>query len=183
MSKPVKNLITDQYRDLFGSMDGAILVDIRGVDSNTTNGFRAALGKKNVKITVVKNSLAKRAFGSGKLEPLGQWVEGSNTLIYPTDEDTSIVSIARELLDWAKKIEKMQFKAAVMDGISFGPTELRKLSEYPTKEEAQAKVVTMLLSPGRNIAGAIKSPGSKIASILKTIEEKLEKGEAITKIA
>jgi large subunit ribosomal protein L10 len=183
MSKPVKNLITDQYRDLFGGINGAVLVDIRGVDSNTTNGFRAALGQKNVKITVVKNSLAKRAFDGGVLEPLGQWVEGSNTLVYPTDEETSVVQIARELLDWAKKIEKLQFKGAVMDGITFGPNEIKKLSEYPTKEEAQAKVVTMLLSPARNLVGAIKSPASNLAGILKTIQEKLEKGEAIAKIA
>ena len=50
-------------------------------------------------------------------------------------------------------------------------------------EEAQAKVVTLLLSPARNLVGAVKAPAGNIAGILKTIQEKLEAGEEIKKVS
>ena len=39
----------------------------------------------------------------------------------------------------------------------------------------------MLLSPARNLVGAVKAPAGNIAGILKTIQEKLEAGETIAK--
>jgi len=182
MSKPVKNLITEEYKRRFEGLSGAVLVDVRGMQSNDNNNFRNGLAKKQIKITVVKNSQAQRAFEGTDLEGLSDLVEGPSALVYPVDSDASVVSVARELLDWAKKLDKLQFRGAILDGIKFGPTEIEALSKYPTKEEAQAKVVTLLLSPARNLVGAVKSPANNLAGILKTIQEKLEKGEAIARV-
>lgn len=181
MSKPVKNLITQSYANRFEGVTGAVLVDIRGISSNNTNAFRADLAEKNIKITVVKNSLAKRAFEGTDIEGINELIDGGSAMIYPTSEETSVVNVARELLDWAKKLEKLEFRGAILDGIKFGPDEIKKLSEYPTKEEAQATVVTLLLSPARNLVGAVKAPAGNIAGILKTLQEKLEAGETIAK--
>jgi len=70
-----------------------------------------------------------------------------------------------------------------MEGIIFGADEVEKLSKYPTKEEAQAQIIQVVLSPGSEIAGALVGSGNAIAGILATMEEKLEKGEEIAKIA
>ena len=43
-------------------------------------------------------------------------------------------------------------------------------------------MVTLLLSPHKNIVGCAKSPGSKLLGVVKTIEEKLEAGETIAKV-
>lgn len=181
MSKPIKNLITKAYADRFEGVTGAVLVDIRGVEANDNNAFRADLATKSIKVTVVKNSLARKAFEGSDLEGLNDMINGPSAMVYPVSEETSVVNVARELLDWAKKLEHLEFRGAILDGIQFNADEIKKLSEYPTKEEAQAKVVTMLLSPGRNLVGAIKSPASNIAGILKTVQEKLEAGETIAK--
>lgn len=181
MSKPVKNLITDQYKSLFENVTGAVVVDIRGIPANTTNEMRAGLAGKDIKITVVKNSLAKRAFTGHGLEAIGDVLEGGCTMVYPSSDNASAVVVARELLDWAKKVKDLKFRGAVLDGIVFGPNDIKKLSEYPTKAEAQAKVVQLLLSPAQNLVSAILAPGRNIAGIVKTIQTKLEAGETIAK--
>ncbi|MEM9420588.1 MAG: 50S ribosomal protein L10 [Planctomycetota bacterium] len=181
MSKPIKNLITKAYAQRFEGVTGAVLLDIRGVEANDNNALRNELASKQIKITVVKNSLARKAFEGTDLEGLNGMIQGPSAMAFPVSDDISVVNVARELIDWAKKLEHLEFRGAILDGIQFGPDEIKKLSEYPTKEEAQAKVVTMLLSPGKNLAGAIKSPASNIAGILKTIQEKLEAGETVGK--
>ena len=181
MSKPVKEMITAEYRDLFAGVTGAVVVDIRGIEANTTNTMRRELADKQLRVTVVKNSLARKAFESGDLEGLAPMLKGGSTLVYPTGEDASVVSAARELIEWAKKTPELEFKGALMAGISFGADEIKKLSEYPTKEEAQAKVVQILLTPAQNLVGAAVAPGRNLAGIVKTIQEKLEAGETIAK--
>src|SRR5690606_14139292 len=110
------------------------------------------------------------------LEKIGQLMVGPSALVYGGE---SVVDIARELIDKAKGNDKLQFKGALLEGQLFGPTEIEALSKFPTREEALAKAVGSILSPGSNLAGAILGPGRKVASLVKAIEEKLEKGEAV----
>lgn len=181
MSKPVKNLITQSYQSKFADLTGAVLVDVRGVNAEDNNRMRSGLADKQIKVTVVKNSLAKRALGDGDLAPLGDFLDGPSALVYPVSEDTSVVSIARELITWAKEVQNLEFKGALMEGITFGPDEIEALSKYPTKEEAQAQVVQLLLSPAQNLVGQIVGPGRKVASLVDAIRQKLEDGEEIKK--
>ena len=59
---------------------------------------------------------------------------------------------------------------------------LRESGALYAREEAQAQIVQLLLSPAGQVIGAATSAGGSIAGILKTMEEKLEKGEAIAKV-
>ncbi len=182
MSKPVKNLIVDSYKKRFEGLTGAVLIDIRGIKSNDNNTLRHGLAQKQIRVTVVKNSLARRSFEGTELTPLDDLIDGSVALAYPVSDDVSVVSVARELVDVAKTIN-FEFRGALMDGIVFGPDQIKELSQYPTKEEAQAQVVQLLLSPAQKLVGSVLGPGRKVASLVKAIEEKLEKGETIARKA
>ncbi|MFA9477987.1 50S ribosomal protein L10 [Phycisphaerales bacterium AB-hyl4] len=179
MSKPVKNLIVDTYKKRFEGVSGAVLVDVRGVDSNTNNRFRADLGGKQIKVTVIKNSLAKKAFENTDMAAINELLDGSVAVVYPAEGDQTVVNVARELITWAKEIPSLEFKGALMEGMTFGADEIDALSKYPTREEAQAQVVQILLTPAQNLVGAALGPGRKVASLVKAVEEKLEKGEEI----
>ncbi len=181
MSKPVKNLIIEEYKQRFNELGGAVLIDIRGMESNDNNQLRDDLAKKGMRVTVVKNTLLKAATADTAIENVKEVIDGSCAMVYGVAEDVSVVSVARELIDAAKAIE-FDFRGAVLDGIVFGAKEVEALSKYPTRQEAHAKIVQVFLSPGANLAGAAKGPASAIASILKTVEEKLEKGETIAKV-
>ncbi len=177
MSKPVKNLITDTYRRKFADMEGTVLIDIRGVEANDVNRLRAGLAQKQIKITVVKNSLVKKAIEGTALANLERLIDGPSAMVY----GDSPVIVARELVNWAKQIEQLDFKGALMEGTVFGPEQFDALSKYPTRAEARAQAVQIILSPAQNLVGSILSPGRKIGALVKAIEEKLEKGEEIKK--
>jgi len=177
MSKPVKNLIVESYRKRFSDLDGAVMIDMRGIASNQNNAMRHTLAQQQIRITVVKNGLAKRAWNNTPLANLSNLLEGSCAIAYGSD---SVVNIARALIDQAKQID-LAFKGALMEGQIFKADQIEALSKYPTREEAQGQVIAIVLAPAGQILGAALSGGSQIASILKTIEETLEKGQAIKK--
>lgn len=180
MSKPVKELIIDAYKGKFDDVTGALVLDIRGLTSNDNNTLRRGLQAKQIRVTVVKNSLARKSFGGTALEPIAPALEGPSALAY----GESVVDVAREIIEWTKKIKTIALKGAVLDGMYFaGPEGVKRLSQFPTREEAQAKVVTLILSPARKVVGCAVSPGSKLMGIVKEIQERLEKGEAIAKVS
>ena len=94
------------------------------------------------------------------------------------------MDLARDLVKWARTVEKFIFKAAILEGVVYeGKAGVTQLSKMPTREEAQSNVVTLVLSPGRNLLGAVKGPGGRVMGIVKEIESRLEKGETISAIS
>lgn len=180
MSKAVKTLMIRDYKTKFEGVNDAVLVSLRGVGGIDTNKMRTALAKKNIKVTMVRNNLAKHAFKDTGLKGLESLLAGSSSIAYSTE---SVVDVARELITFAKKLEKLELRAAVLDGVVFeGKKGVEQLSKFPTRTEALGQTVTLILSPARKLMGQIKGPGGKVMSLVKTVQDKLEKGETIAKI-
>jgi large subunit ribosomal protein L10 len=180
MSRPIKQLIIQEYKRRFDGVDDALLVDIRGIDANDNNQLRLGLLKKNIRVTVIRNTLAQDAFEGTGLAGLAPGLTGPTALCYGGE---SVVNVARELVAWAKKVKKLDLKGAILDGEYFeGDAGVRELSKFPTREEAQAKVVQIVLSPGGNLVGAATAPGANLLAIIKEIETRLEDGKTIEKV-
>jgi large subunit ribosomal protein L10 len=181
MSKPVKEMIVAEYKRRFDGVSSGLLIDIRGIEANKNNELRVDLLNKDIHITVLKNSLAKTAFQDTDLEGLTEYIEGPTAFAFGGN---SVVEVARNLVDWAKKIKKLELKAAVLDGQFFEGTDgVKRLSNFPTKEESQGIVVQLLLSPAGNVVKAATSPGGNIVGIVKEMSSMLEDGKTIEKIA
>jgi large subunit ribosomal protein L10 len=144
-----------------------------------TTKLRGTLAKKKIKITVLRNSLARKAFQGTSLEQLGELMSGATALAHGGE---SVIEVARLIVEAMGKMPALELKGAILDGIVFkGKAGVTELSKYPTKDEAIAQAVTLIISPGRKLLAAIQGPGSGVAGIIKAIETKLEKGEAIAK--
>ena len=180
MSKPVKEMMIREYQDLLGDHEDALVIGMRGISSNDTNSIRSGLAEKEIKVTVVRNKLFGQAFGESGLAPLSEVLVGANALAYGAE---SVVEVAREIVEIVKKFPGVELKGAVLDGMLFeGDDGVRALSKYPTRDEAIAKDVALILGPGSKLVASLKGPGANLAGILKAIEAKLEDGEAIAKV-
>lgn len=180
MSKPVKEMMMRQYRETFADVNDALLVDIRGIEANDNRDLRADLAKKQIRITVVKNHLARKVFADGALAPITELIDGPTAMVYGGE---SVVDVARAIIDHAKKLENLEVKGALMEGTVFQADEVVRLSQFPTRVEAQAEIVQLLISPAAQIIGAATSAGHDIAGVLSSMIEKLESGEELKKVA
>lgn len=184
MSKLVKNLITKNYQDKFVDRDGLVVINFRGIKSNDNVAMRAALAEKGLKVTVVKNSQAKRATEGTGLEVVRDMLDGSVAFVYTIDPEGSVVNVARTLVDAKKTNDLIDIRGAVMENSIFADEKaVEALSKYPTREEAIALLAGALLgpastlskvmtSPGENLGGALKAGAGMIPNLLKAIEEK-----------
>ncbi len=176
MSKKVKSLIEKEMSDRFKDLDGVAVINPRGIAATKTNMIRRRLREKGLRMSVVQNTLAKRAVGNSKIKGFEPLLDGPSAVIYGK---ASISAIARLLLEEKKNDEKLELRGMFFDGeVYIGENGVEQVSKLPTREEAISSVVALILTPGKNLAGALKGPGGKLGSILKTIEEKAKAKEA-----
>ena len=80
---------------------------------------------------------------------------------------------AKIIKDFRKEREKPLLKAAFIDSdVYLGDEQIDYLSKIKSKEEVIGDVIALLQSPAKNVIGALKSGGGKLAGILKTLSEK-----------
>ncbi len=180
MSKTVKSMIMRDYTTRVGDIKDGMLISIRGLKAIDTTKLRNNLAKQKVKVTVIRNSLAKKQFKGTSFEKLETLLTGPSALVL---SQTSVVEAARSIVGLLKDFPTLELKGAILDGTLFeGKKGVEELSKYPTREEAIGQAVTLIVSPGKKLLAQVKGPGSNVAGIIKAIESKLEKGEAIAKV-
>ena len=169
MSKPIKELVRKELISRFQGITSLAVVGFTGVNAVTNNMIRARLRDKGIRLTVVKNIMARQAFKEVGLAQAGDMLDGPCAV---TSGGDNVVSMVRELLEISKEVPALAVKAALLEGEVFGSERIVELSKYPTRDEAIAAVAACAMSPARKLAGCVMAPGGKIAGILKTLEEK-----------
>ena len=173
MSKPVKGLIRKELVKKFDGLTSLAVVGFTGIDAVTTCRIRGRLGQKDIRLAVVKNSIARQAFKEVGLAEAGKLLDGPCAIAFATDcDDVEVVKVIRELLAIGKESPTLTVKAAVLEGEVFGPDRIDQLSKYPTRQEALAILASCVLSPGAKLAGCVVSPAAKVAGLIKAIKEK-----------
>ena len=173
MSKKVKSLIEQELTSKLKDVDAVAVLNPRGLNATRNNAIRRKLHEQGARMTVVKNTLAKRAAGDGKLKGFDSLLEGPSAVIYG---DVSIAQIARLLLEEKKTDDKLELRGVFFDGELYeGQEGVERVSKLPTREEAIAQLVALALSPGKNLGGIFKGQAGKVAALIKAVEEKAEK--------
>jgi large subunit ribosomal protein L10 len=176
MSKKVKNLIQSETANRLKGIDAVAVISPRGISAIKNNLIRRKLREKGLRMTVVKNTLAKRAVGDdSKIKGFDALLDGPSAVIYGK---ASIATIARLLMDEKKTDEKLELKGIFFDGEAYvGEKGIEKVSKFPTREEALGQVVALILAPGQKLGGIFKGQAGKVAALIKAVEEKAKDKE------
>jgi len=168
MSKFVKEMIISEIESRIGDVRDFVVVDSAKLDAITDNGFRLELQGKGIATLTVKNSLARRAFANAGIEGLEHVLNGPSTLVWGGED---IVSLSKEMAKWASKIEELAIKGGVTEGTALTSDDVKVLSKSPGRMELIGEIVSRILGPGAQLAGAINGPASTLAGQIKTISE------------
>jgi large subunit ribosomal protein L10 len=149
------------------------ITDVSELNAEDTSKLRRACFKKEVRLSVVKNKLLKKAMERSEKE-LGELVE---TLAGPTAvmfSDTGNVP-AKVIKDFRKSSEKPLLKGAYVEEMVYlGDDQIEALTNIKSKDELIADVIALLQSPAKNVVSALQSGGNILTGVLETLSEKSE---------
>ena len=171
MNKEEKNKIIRDIEDMLNENSNFYLADISGLNAEQNSALRRLCYKREVSLKVVKNTLLKKAFDNNNIDfsELNEVLVGNTSLMQAEVAN----SAAKVIKEFRKKNDKPILKAAhVEEALYIGDENLSSLASLKSKEELLGDIITLLQSPAKNVISALNSGGSKLAGIIKTLEEK-----------
>jgi large subunit ribosomal protein L10 len=173
MSKEIKQLEMTSLRETFQDVRDMVFLSIAKQDCQADNQMRTALRKKNIRLKMVKNSLARRVFDELGMKTERLW-EGPTFLAWGS---TSTADLSKELDALVKKNDKLKVKGVMAEGLEIT---FKQALAMPTRAEAIGRIVSLTLSPAARLAGQIIGPGSQLVGQIKMLAERGEKTERET---
>ena len=165
-----------EYGEKFSYAVVSILAVYRGLDVETMNGLRSELRKlEGGEFRVVKNSLCRRILDGTDQEPLNEHLYGPTSVYFGYDDP---VAPAKALVDFAKKNDAFELKAAYYDGRLLLPDDIKALSQMPSKAELQAMLLGLLSAPPRNFVNLLANVPRGLVNVLNARKQELEEGAA-----
>ena len=172
MKKEVKDTIIVELGEKLKKYADFYLVDISGVNANDTSDLRRKCFKNEIKLTVVKNTLLRKAFEASEIdfEPLYEALKGNTAVMF-----CNTANVPAKLLKDYKKAGIPALKAAYAEeGMYVGADKLEELASIKSKNEVIADIVALLQSPAKNVISALQSGANTIHGVLKTLGERPE---------
>lgn len=169
MSKYVKELLISDIRQKIGDSRDMLVLNTSKIDAITANKLRIALGKKQIRLLSVKNTLAKKALSEVGISALDPFLDGPSTLVWGGED---VVALSKEIAKWAKDLEKLEIKGGAVEGTPLTAAQVDQLSKSPSREELLGQIVGLILSPGAQLSAALLGPGAKLASQVKKMADK-----------
>lgn len=173
MTRPEKAAVIDALTTTLQENDNLYLADLSGLNAFQTAQLRRACFKAGVSLSLVKNTLLKKAMEASEkdFEPLYEVLQGNSALMVAEKGNAPAKVIQR----FRKKQKKPLLKAAFIDtAIYTGDEHLEALVAIKSREELIGDVIASLQSPIQQLVSALRGQGEKIAGVLKTLSEKAE---------
>jgi large subunit ribosomal protein L10 len=167
--KEVVNILSEKVK----ASKAIVLADYRGLTVEQDTELRNALRKAGVEYKVYKNTLAKFAMKENGLEGLDSYLSGPTAIATSTSDP---VAPAKVLAEFAKKYEKLELKAGVVEGKVIDLNGVKALAELPSREVLIARVLAGFNTPITGLVTVLNGNIKGLVVALNAIAE--QKAEA-----
>jgi large subunit ribosomal protein L10 len=147
------------------------LMSFEGITVEKMTEFRLSLRKKDVKVKVLKNTLAKKIFGD-KHKDLLPHLKGTTLLAYGKDDP---VKTAKAVWEWVSQEDfKMTLKSGVALGNVVSKSEMERLSKLPGREQLLVSFLWALKHHPTRFVFGLKAAPQKLGYALGALKKKKE---------
>lgn len=162
LNRSEKEAVITEVTGLAAQAQTLVLAEYRGVTVAAMTKLRSEARKQGVSLSVLKNTLARRAVAGSAFEVVSDQMTGP--LIYGFSADA--VAAARVVADFAKTNDKLVIRGGAFAGKALDVNGVKQLASIPSKEVLLAQ-----------LCGLLKSPISRTAVVLGALAAK--KGEPV----
>jgi large subunit ribosomal protein L10 len=173
MQKADKERVVEELTERLRSAEALLVADYRGLTNSQLAGLRVELLKHGAKLTVVKNTLTRRAAEAAGSDALLAMLEGPTAIAF-VESDGNPVAVAKALSDAAKETKILTLRGGVLSGSSITGDEIERLAKLPPLDVLQAQLVGVIVAPLTQLAAVLNAPLQNLVGLIDARITQLE---------
>ena len=166
-----KKAIVAQVAEIANSSIAAVAADYRGLTVAKVTALRKAGRQAGVHVQVIRNTLARRALVGSHFEGMGSHLTGPIILAFSKEEPAAAARLFR---DFIKENEQLEVKALSVGSALYGAKDLDRIASLPTKNEAIAKLLSVMQAPITKLVRTMAEPQAKLVRVIAAIRTQKE---------
>ena len=179
LNRSEKQAVIDEVTGLAAKAQTLVMAEYRGITVADMTKLRSQAREKGVTLSVLKNTLARRAVAGSAFEVLSGQMTGP--LIYGFSVDA--VAAAKVVADFAKTNDKLVIRAGAFAGKALDIEGVKQLANIPSKEVLLAQLCGLLMSPISRTAAVLAALSAQRGGGAEEVAEAAEPAAEATEAA
>jgi len=160
--------IAKHIKDGVQKQGNVFLVSYSKVSSMQMDSLRKTLKKVGARIYVSNNNIARKTLKDLKFDNLAEKISGQTAFVWG---EADSIEVSKTLTKFSKELEGLKLKGGLLDGKVLEATDIKRLSDLPSKELLLMMLLGAMLSPLYGLMNAVTGKTRDLVSLLKQLSE------------
>jgi large subunit ribosomal protein L10 len=141
------------------------------------DGLRGKLLEHGARLSVVKNTLTRRAAEAAGAEALLALLEGPSAIAF-IESDGDPAAVAKALSDSARETRILAVRGGVMNGRQITDADVENLAKLPPLDVLRGQVLGVIVAPLTHLVGLVNAPLQNLIGLIDArIDQLKEQGD------
>ena len=173
MQKEDKERVVAELTEKLRSAETLFVADYRGLTMPQIDSLRGKLIENGARLSVVKNTLTRRAAEAAGADALLALLEGPSAIAF-IEADGDMVAVAKALADSARETKVLEIRGGVMLGREISASDVEELAKLPPLDVLRGQVLGAIIAPLSAIAALVNAPLQNLYGLIEARIEQLE---------
>ncbi len=146
-----------------------VITDYKGMTVAEISDFRQSLKGASVEYRVIKNTYARIAIVDTPVAAAKDSFNGPVGIAIGYDDP---VTVAKAVLEFAKKSEKLKVQSGVIDGVLCDPERLKQISVLPSRDALLGMLAGCMQAPTSQMARLLSATVTRMGYAMTALMEK-----------
>jgi large subunit ribosomal protein L10 len=173
MHRDDKERVVAELTERLRTADTLIVADYRGLTMPQIDALRGKLLEQGARLSVVKNTLTRRAAEAAGADQLLALLDGPTAIAFVQSEGDP-VAVAKALADSARETRVLEVRGGVMQGRTITAADVEELAKLPPLDQLRGQVVGAIIAPLTSLIGLVNAPLQNLIGLIDARIEQLE---------
>jgi large subunit ribosomal protein L10 len=173
MHKQEKERVVAELTEKLRSAETLFVADYRGLTMPQIDALRGRLIENGARLSVVKNTLTRRAAEAAGADALLALLEGPSAIAF-IEADGDMVAVAKALADSARDTKVLEIRGGVMQGREISAADVEELAKLPPFDVLRGQVLAAMIAPFNNLLALVNAPLQGLYGLIDARIEQLQ---------
>ena len=173
MQKDDKERVVAELTERLRTAEMLIVADYRGLTMPQIDALRGRLLEHGARLSVVKNTLTRRAAEAVGADSLLALLEGPSAIAFIESEGDA-AAVAKALSDSVRETKVLAIRGGVMRGRHLSDADIEGLAKLPPLDVLRGQVLGIIVAPLTQLLALVNAPLQNLIGLIDARVEQLQ---------